>query len=165
MDFKDYVKLAMRTNREDRSFNDNLVNGIFGLVGETVELRKAARSEDFDSCIDELGDVYWYTALMFHTIGTAPSELSMDEKLLIEEGRLMNQIGAVSDHVKKHLFQGHAIDIEFISSEMTKLKYKLDWLCEELLVTPSRVMSRNIDKLKRRFPEGFDVDKSINREE
>ena len=35
MDFKEYVKLAMRTNVEDRSFKDNILNGLLGLYGET----------------------------------------------------------------------------------------------------------------------------------
>ena len=68
MDFKEYVKLAMRTNVEDRDFKNNILNGLLGLYGETGEFIIASEDEE----LDELGDCYWYTALLFYTTGLEP---------------------------------------------------------------------------------------------
>jgi NTP pyrophosphatase (non-canonical NTP hydrolase) len=43
------------------------------------------------------------------------------------------------------------------------------WYCAELAcglgVTLDEVAMRNIDKLRRRYPEGFDAERSINRDD
>lgn len=153
MDFKEYVKLAMRTNVEDRSFKDNILNGLLGLYGETIEFITA--SEDGE--LDEIGDCYWYTALLFHTTGL--------ELLNIEKAKntLMVSIGLLSDHFKKHFFQGHSLDSNLVQVLLSDIKFHLDAYATSINSSPEEVMEHNINKLKKRFPEGFEVEKSINR--
>ena len=159
MDFKEYVKLAMRTNAEGKSFKDNITNGIFGLVGETAELLEELRIGNTENIINELGDVYWYTALLFHTTGMVPTPTTFDKNMSI-----VTCVGDITDHFKKHFFQGHELDSDYMNWKLSVLKRLLDDLAGAL-TSAEDVMTRNIEKLKRRFPDGFDVDKSINREE
>ena len=155
MDFKEYVKLAMRTNVKDRSFKDDILNGLLGLYGEIIEFLTA--SEDGE--LDELGDCYWYTALLFHTTGL--------ELLNIKKAKntLMVDIGLLSDHFKKHFFQGHSLDSNLVQGLLSDIKFHLDVYATFINSSPEEVMEHNINKLKKRFPEGFEVEKSINREE
>ena len=155
MDFKEYVKLAMKTNVEDRSFQDNILNGLLGLCGETIEFLTA--SEDGE--LDELGDCYWYTALLFHTTGL--------ELLNITKAKnsLTVNIGLLSDHFKKHFFQGHSLDSNLVQLLLSEIKFHLDVSTTFINSSPEEVMEYNINKLKKRFPEGFEVEKSINRKE
>lgn len=154
MDFKEYVKLAMRTNVKDRSFKDNILNGLLGLYGETVEFIMASEGGQ----LDELGDCYWYTALLFHTTGL--------ELLNIKKAKntLMVNIGLLFDHFKKHFFQGHSLDSNLVQVLLSEIKFHLDVYATFTTSSPEEVMKYNVNKLKKRFPEGFEVEKSINRE-
>lgn len=153
MDFKEYVKLAMRTNVKDRDFKNNILNGLLGLYGETIEFIMA--SEDGE--LDELGDCYWYTALLFHTTGL--------ELLNIKKAKnsLTVSIGLLSDHFKKHFFQGHSLDSNLVQVLLSEIKFHLDVYATSINSSSEEVMEHNINKLKKRFPEGFEVEKSINR--
>ena len=153
MDFKEYVKLAMRTNVQDRSFKDNILNGLLGLYGEIIEFLTA--SEDGE--LNELGDCYWYTALLFHTTGL--------ELLNIKKAKnnLIVNIGLLFDHFKKHFFQGHSLDSNLVQVLLSEIKFHLDFYTTFINSSPEEVMKHNINKLKKRFPEGFEVEKSINR--
>ena len=153
MDFKGYVKLAMRTNVKDRDFKNNILNGLLGLYGETVEFLMASEGGE----LDELGDCYWYTALLFHTTGL---ELLNIKKT---KNSLMVSMGLLSDHFKKHFFQGHSLDSNLVQVLLSEIKFHLDVSTTFINSSPEEVMKYNVNKLKKRFPEGFEVEKSINR--
>lgn len=155
MDFKEYVKLAMRTNVKDRDFKNNILNGLLGLYGETIEFITASETGE----LDELGDCYWYTALLFHTTGLEPLSI------IKPKNNLSHNIGLLSDHFKKHFFQGHKLDSTLVQLLLSEIKFHLDRYSKWLQSSPEEVMEHNINKLKKRFPEGFEVEKSINREE
>lgn len=155
MDFKEYVKLAMRTNIQDRSFKDNILNGLLGLFGESCEFMLADEYEQ----LDELSDLYWYIALLFHTTGFEPLVTNKPTY------SLMTNIGLLSDHFKKHFFQGHRLDDKWVQKLLSEIKFHLDFMAMEFVqVQPCQVWEHNIEKLKKRFPDGFEVEKSINRE-
>jgi NTP pyrophosphatase (non-canonical NTP hydrolase) len=78
---------------------------------------------------------------------------------------LNGEAGECIDLLKKHLFQGHKLDKDKLTEELGDVL----WYCAELAcglsVTLEEVAQRNIEKLKKRYPEGFDAERSINREE
>ena len=153
MDFKEYVKLAMRTNVKDRDFKNNILNGLLGLYGETIEFITAGETGE----LDELGDCYWYTALLFHTTGLEPLNIKK------AKNSLAVSIGLLSDHFKKHFFQGHSLDTNLVQVLLSEIKFHLDVCAAFIDSSPEEVMEYNINKLKKRFPEGFEVEKSIYR--
>lgn len=76
---------------------------------------------------------------------------------------LCGESGEVIDLVKKWCFQGHNLDCYEVEEELGDVLWYIAILCEGLGVDMERVMKRNIQKLKKRYPDGFDVKRSVNR--
>ena len=87
-----------------------------------------------------------------------------------ENGLLLNGLmglngesGECIDIMKKHIFQGHELDREHLIEELGDVAWYLAVCCEGLGVSLEEVMEKNIEKLRARYPEGFDKARSINR--
>ena len=78
---------------------------------------------------------------------------------------LCGESGEVIDIVKKHLAQGHELDKDKIIKELGDVAWYLAEVAYALDVDLETVLTLNIEKLKKRYPEGFDTNKSINRNE
>lgn len=78
---------------------------------------------------------------------------------------LISESGEVSDLVKKQLFHGHEIDKEKIEDELGDVLWYMSNLATKYGISLKGIAIRNIEKLKARYPDGFDVEKSINRVE
>jgi NTP pyrophosphatase (non-canonical NTP hydrolase) len=96
---------------------------------------------------------------------TLNPSLSKHDALLNAVMGLCGESGECIDLVKKHLFQGHDLDKEQLRKELGDVAWYLAVCAEALGVTLEEVLQRNIDKLKARYPEGFDKARSINRKE
>lgn len=71
--------------------------------------------------------------------------------------------GEFSDHVKKHLAQGHPLDLDKLRKELGDLMWYVAYACTALDVNMEQVQAENIMKLMRRYPEGFTTEASIAR--
>lgn len=71
----------------------------------------------------------------------------------------------VTDEIKKHLYQGHDLDVDHIAEEMGDVMFYMVNLATLLDIDFQDVLDGNHEKLMDRFPKGFDKDKSINRKE
>lgn len=78
---------------------------------------------------------------------------------------LCGESGEVIDIVKKHLAQGHELDKEKIIKELGDVAWYLAEIATVLEVDLEDVLIQNIEKLKKRYPEGFETEKSIHRTE
>lgn len=78
---------------------------------------------------------------------------------------LCGESGEAIDIVKKHLAQGHPLDRERLIKELGDVAWYLAETAWALDVSLETVMQQNIDKLKARYPEGFDTEKSMHRAE
>ena len=96
---------------------------------------------------------------------TLNPELSDRDVLLNSVMGLCGESGEAVDLVKKHLFQGHALDKEKFVKELGDIAWYLAEAAAAVGVALDDVLEMNIDKLKKRYPDGFDSEKSINREE
>ena len=67
--------------------------------------------------------------------------------------------------MKKHSFQGHDLDVNHVAEELGDVLWYVAVGAEAIGLTLGEVAQRNIDKLKRRYPDGFDKSRSINRED
>ena len=77
---------------------------------------------------------------------------------------LCGEAGEAIDLVKKHLHQGHELDREGLIRELGDVAWYLAETAHALDVDLETVLKLNIDKLRRRYPEGFDAERSTNRE-
>lgn len=76
---------------------------------------------------------------------------------------LCGESGEAIDIVKKHLAQGHDLDKEHLIQELGDIAWYLAETAYALDVSLETVLENNIKKLGERYPEGFDEDKSKNR--
>lgn len=92
---------------------------------------------------------------------TAPTSFKVENGAL----GLCGEAGECADLVKKYMFQGHALDRERLAEELGDVL----WYCAELAtglgMKLSEVAEMNIRKLEKRYPDGFDPERSRNREE
>ena len=86
---------------------------------------------------------------------------------LNNEERLLNGVmglnGEAIDIVKKHIFQGHDLDIEHVAKELGDIAWYLATSADAIGYDLETILQMNVDKLRARYPEGFDPDKSQHR--
>jgi NTP pyrophosphatase (non-canonical NTP hydrolase) len=63
------------------------------------------------------------------------------------------------------VYQGHELDEDHAKKELGDLLWFVAEYCTAEDWTLSDVMQTNVDKLKKRYPDGFDAEKSLNRAE
>jgi NTP pyrophosphatase (non-canonical NTP hydrolase) len=76
---------------------------------------------------------------------------------------LAGESGELIDLLKKHLYQGHEIDINKVSEEISDTIWYLGNIANIFNINLSDAMDANIAKLKARYPSGFDKNRSVNR--
>lgn len=76
---------------------------------------------------------------------------------------LAGEAGECADIVKKHIFQGHELDKEKLLEEIGDVLWYCAYCSAELGTYLEDVMNSNIQKLEKRYPSGFNSDRSINR--
>lgn len=94
---------------------------------------------------------------------TLNPELDRKDVLINGVMGLCGESGEAIDIVKKHLAQGHKLDREALVKELGDIAWYLAETAYALDVKLEDVLQGNIDKLKNRYPEGFEADKSIHR--
>ena len=77
---------------------------------------------------------------------------------------LPGEVGELCDHFKKHKFQGHAFDRDHMIEEAGDVLWYLSELADGLDISLEDIAIRNIEKLARRYPDGFDPERSMHRE-
>lgn len=76
---------------------------------------------------------------------------------------LCGESGEAIDIVKKHLHQGHVLDKEHLAKELGDIAWYLAEAATALDLNLEDILSANIEKLKKRYPDGFDTQKSQKR--
>ena len=76
---------------------------------------------------------------------------------------LNGEAGEAMDILKKHLFQGHDLHREHLAKELGDVAWYLAVSADALGYSLEDVFQMNIQKLRARYPEHFEVEKSLNR--
>ena len=89
----------------------------------------------------------------------------LDEQAVLLNGvmGLCGEAGEVIDLVKKHLSQGHELDKQKIAEELGDVAWYLAETAKAIGYDLDEILQMNIDKLKKRYPEGFSSEQSRNR--
>lgn len=95
---------------------------------------------------------------------TAP-KLDDDSMLIDAALGLTGEAGEVADIVKKSYYQGHELDFDAIVEELGDVAWYIALACQALGIGMETVLQMNVDKLKKRYPDGFDAWMSQNRTE
>jgi len=190
MDLREYQTLAMRTSPDG---HDRILNGCMGLIGESGEIVDAVKKWKFqsgenaalpvDKLIDECGDVLWYCAELATGLNTdlsyqakqhgewagmifSRSFLSRD--ICIDAIRITQQcewIFSTLDGRDKRLFRGHINRQDedakpHLALILVSVQHFLRTYCTSGI---EEAMTRNIEKLRKRYPDGFDPERSLHR--
>lgn len=75
------------------------------------------------------------------------------------------EAGELADILKKHIFHEHPFDREHCIRECGDVLYYLTLIAESLGATIEEVAIKNCQKRLERYPDGFSVNKSLNRKE
>ncbi len=94
---------------------------------------------------------------------TLNKDIKKDDVLINSAMGLCGESGEVIDLIKKHLFQGHELNKDDLIKELGDVAWYLAEAAYALDVSLDEICLKNIEKLKKRFPKGFESDKSINR--
>ena len=94
---------------------------------------------------------------------TLNPQLSKQDVLINGVMGLCGESGECIDLVKKHLHQGHELDREKLCKELGDVAWYLAETAYALDLSLEEVLRGNLDKLKKRYPQGFDAEKSRNR--
>lgn len=78
---------------------------------------------------------------------------------------LCGEAGEAMDILKKHLFQGHDLDREHLAKELGDVAWYLAVSADAIDFDLEEIFRMNIEKLRARYPDGFDTDRSIHRKE
>lgn len=78
---------------------------------------------------------------------------------------LNGEAGECIDIVKKHLFQGHELNKGKLLDELSDVMWYVAITCQGIGTTLDTVMEHNIEKLKKRYPNGFSCERSLHRNE
>ena len=96
---------------------------------------------------------------------TLNPELDKKDVLINGVMGLCGESGEAIDIVKKWLAQGHELDKEKLAKELGDIAWYLAETATALDLQLEDVFAANIEKLKKRYPEGFDSERSIHRTE
>lgn len=100
-----------------------------------------------------------YQRLAARTINPATNE--KDQELHALHG-MVGEIGELHSLYQKY-YQGHNIDSYHAKKELGDLLWFIAEYCTSQRWSLEEVMQLNIDKLKARYPEGFDAEHSLHR--
>lgn len=78
---------------------------------------------------------------------------------------LSGEVGELNDMVKKWIFHEADIDWTHLKKELGDVCWYVAMMCESVGWDLDDVLQMNIDKLKDRYPEGFDPELSAHRKE
>ncbi|MCP4336612.1 MAG: hypothetical protein GY679_02040 [Mycoplasma sp.] len=159
-----YQELANRTVNRKLTDNEQLQNFSFGLMNEVTELYISLENGNRDEVIDEFGDVMWYSANLLSELEIRFSKLEVFESIkAVPNVKLLGSAIDISECAKKHFYQGHPLDVVQFTLLIEFFVAVLFAIAETYNINIEEVLKKNQEKLLKRYPEGFDKSKSINR--
>ena len=96
---------------------------------------------------------------------TINKDLSEKDMLINGVMGLCGESGEVIDIVKKHIAHNHELNKDHLAKELGDVAWYLAETATALGYSLEDIFKMNIDKLKKRYPDGFDSEKSIHRKE
>jgi len=78
---------------------------------------------------------------------------------------LAGEAGEFADAIKKVSFQGHALDKTHLAQEVGDILWYCSLAASALGMDLDDIAVHNVQKLQKRYPDGFEVERSLHRPE
>ena len=96
-------------------------------------------------------------------MATLNPDLQKRDVLINSVMGLCGETGEAIDIVKKWMAQGHVLDKEQLVKELGDIAWYLAEAATALDMPLEEILQANIDKLKQRYPNGFETERSLVR--
>ncbi len=96
---------------------------------------------------------------------TRNPQLSREQVLINSVMGLCGESGEAIDIVKKWFAQGHELDKERLKKELGDIAWYLAEAAYALDTPLEDILQANIQKLRARYPQGFDTARSVDRQQ
>ena len=106
-----------------------------------------------------------FNAYQALALRTARTDLTPNQQLNNATLGLAGEAGEFADELKKVFYQGHEPDGEKLLKELGDLLWYVNLATVSLGSSLEEVAALNLDKLRNRYPDKFDPERSKNREE
>ena len=103
-----------------------------------------------------------YQALAARTLGR---DRTHEQQLANAALGLTGESGEVAEVIKKHLFHATPLDQDALAKELGDCLWYIGAFATVLGLSLDDIAQRNVDKLRKRYPEGVDTERSRNRTE
>ena len=88
---------------------------------------------------------------------------SFSEQLAVLGLGIAGEAGEVADIIKKVVGHRHILDRDTLAGELGDVLWYVAAMCDHLGVSIESVAAANIEKLRKRYPDGFSTERSIAR--
>ena len=78
---------------------------------------------------------------------------------------LSGEVGEFNDMLKKWVFHEKELDVVHAKKELGDIMWYVAMMCHSFGWELDEILQMNVDKLKARYPDGFDVNLANNRKE
>jgi NTP pyrophosphatase (non-canonical NTP hydrolase) len=188
MTVSEYQKAADRTliDKPDFELTDNqlmtvwCLTGLVGEVGELCEAIMLAESLDVKNHQDwlnrvifvkkEIGDTLWYLAGICTKQHLSLAEIVSNDKIQINQLKYVFSIRAltlkvcrISENIKKGIFHQHGINQAELQYDIKAIYLNLEIITQNFLLDIYEIMQDNDNKLKERYPNGYNSQDSKKR--
>lgn len=93
------------------------------------------------------------------------SSLSRLDKQIMHAMGLAGEAGEVVEMLKKSFYHGHDLSPAALAGELGDVLWYMARLADDFGLDMENIARLNVNKLKRRYPEGFSHDASRNRDD
>ena len=76
---------------------------------------------------------------------------------------LSGEVGELNDMIKKWIFHQSDMDITHAKKELGDIAWYLACMAESFGWSMDEILQMNVDKLRARYPEGFDIERANHR--
>jgi len=163
MTFEKYQTNALRTLKHFDSVIENTHHCVTGLVGEFLsEVTPMLTSGliNKNNLEEELGDCLWYCAnyCTIQKINFKPYKEKPNTDIILAMGELLEQ-------TKKEKYYNKEFNIKDKTFLIQSIIYFIIKIGETYNIKVEEMMKKNIQKLRIRYPDKFEEDKAINKDE
>lgn len=187
MKLNEYQELAQRTSGNKRP-SDAVVNGVLGLCGETGECADIVKKYmyqgaplDKEHFAEELGDVLWYVAETITGLQSTMADVifmgldndidcvdvsceKSSDDLLTPCLRMCHIAGMFGGALVNYFDGDNELPIPAMKNCLIQLYAYISDAARAVGKSMDQIATANIDKLRKRYPDGFSAERSNNLE-